>query len=83
MSNLLDPEEKTVMAEDYVRIAQKLVAEGFTGEIFKEELKKRIQEYDKFLNERITQFIQELNGESIPEENLNGLEIFFNDEANE
>lgn len=79
--------EDTVVSEDYMRIVQKLLAEGLTGDDFIKELSKRIKKYDEFMEKRIEEFTYALEGSENDDldegEDLNGLEVFLHEEDGE
>lgn len=74
-----------VYYEDIKQIIKKVISEGYSGDEFVEEIICRVKSYNEFIDYQIKKFEQDLrnDSESDPEDNFNGLDVFFNSPAGE
>lgn len=76
---------ETVYDQDIQSIIRQVIKEGYSGEEFVGELTYRISEYNKLIERRIQEFQDDLRGSSgsdeLGDDDFNGLDIFFYEEA--
>ncbi|UOF91532.1 AbrB/MazE/SpoVT family DNA-binding domain-containing protein [Fodinisporobacter ferrooxydans] len=75
---------RTVSDLDIESIVRKVISDGYTGEELAKEIAYRINEYNKQMEKRIQQFLDDMKADPESEdgegEDFNGLDIFFDKE---
>ncbi|MCM3603156.1 AbrB/MazE/SpoVT family DNA-binding domain-containing protein [Robertmurraya korlensis] len=85
---LIKPEKKQSLQEiDVEVILRNVMNEGYTGDELADEFSRRVKEYNKVLDRRIEEFLNDMTSDTVSEANegddFNGLDIFFNTEDGE
>lgn len=85
---LIKPEQKKSVQElDIEGILQKVMSEGYSGDDLADEFARRVKEYNRFLDNRIEGFLNDMTSDVVSEddegEDFNGLDIFFDEENGE
>lgn len=85
---LLKPEQKKSVQEmDIEAMLRNVMNEGFSGDELADEFARRVKEYNKFLDSRVEEFLNDMTSKEVSEDgegdDFNGLDIFFDEEDGE
>lgn len=83
---LIKPEQKkSIQDQDIQTILQNVMSEGFSGDELADEFSRRVKEYNRFLDNRIEGFLNDITSDAVSEDDegddFNGLNIFFDEES--
>lgn len=76
--------KKSVQEVDVEAILQKVINEGYSGDELADEFARRVKEYNRVLEGRINEFLNDMTSEEVSDEregdDFNGLDMFFDQE---